>query len=98
MKIKITSGFFGIVCLFFCIQACSPAYVAVQPANPVVVRPVSPNQTYIWVDGDWIWSGRTRNYTWRNGYWRAPNHHHNYYGGSWKNNRRGHYWVRGRWH
>ncbi len=77
-------------------NACSPAYVRVQPAtySPTVI-PARPSANHIWVNDNWNWNGR--NYTQRNGYWIAPRRGRTYTQGYWQSNQRGHRWVSGRW-
>lgn len=53
-----------------------------SPADVVYERPVAPAPDYIWIEGDWVWSGGA--YTWRNGYWSMPH--------------RGRGWNSGHWH
>lgn len=77
--------------------SCGPTRYTVvdQPAVPVYQRPVAPGVGYVWVDGDWYWSGGR--YVYRNGYWARPRGHRVYTTGSWVNSGRGYYWKRGRW-
>jgi len=70
-------------------------YVETQPAEVVYTRPVSPGPGYVWVDGDWVWTGGR--YTYRNGYWRRGRPGRAWVGGSWNHTPRGYRWNRGHW-
>ena len=73
------------------LQSCGPAYIAIVPARPVIIRPVSPYVGAVWIDGDY----RGNNYS--PGYWGRPRHGRTYYAGEWKQGPRGNYWVHGKW-
>lgn len=70
-------------------------YVTERPAEVVYVRPAVPGAGYVWVDGDWYWSGGR--YAWRNGYWSHPRGGQGWIRGSWQHRGRGYYWQKGRW-
>jgi len=70
--------------------------VSEKPAEPVVAaRPVQPNPSYVWINGEWYRSGNT--YKYREGYWVTPRTGHSWVEGHWVQNRRGYYWVKGHW-
>ena len=71
------------------------AYVATQPDEVVYTRPAPPGDGYIWIDGDWYYSGGR--YIHRNGYWTHPRPGRTWYAGSWQHSNRGYHWQRGRW-
>ena len=70
-------------------------YVADQPAEVYYERPVSPGVDYVWVDGDWVWSGGT--YRWHNGYWTHRRGGRTWERGHWDHGARGYHWNRGHW-
>lgn len=71
-------------------------YVKVRPAAPVVVRTAAPRADYIWVEGEWVASGRT--YVWKPGYWVEPRKGYRWIPGHWVDRRgRGSYWIAGHW-
>lgn len=70
-------------------------WVSSQPGDVVYARSASPGADYIWIDGDWIWSGGA--YTWHEGRWDHPRAGHAWAGGHWENGSHGHRWHRGRW-
>ena len=71
-------------------------YVSVRPTAPAVVRPAAPRADYVWVDGEWVGSGR--NYVYREGYWAAPKKGFKWVPGHWADRRgRGSYWIPGHW-
>lgn len=78
-------------------NACSPAYVRVQPTYSPALIPVRPSANHTWVNGNWNWNSRNRSYTQQNGYWIAPRRGRTYTQGYWQTNQRGHRWVSGRW-
>ena len=51
---------------------CGPAYVAVgtRPEPPVYAWPLPPVPNYVWIEGEWVWSGGV--YVYRRGYWALP--------------------------
>jgi WXXGXW repeat (2 copies) len=84
--------------LLFSIYSCGPATITVtdRPAAPYGVRPGSPGIGYVWIDGDWYWSGGR--YVYRDGYWSRPRGHRVWHTGDWQRRGNGWYWRKGRWH
>jgi hypothetical protein len=70
-------------------------YVRVQPRASITVRPAAPRPNYIWVDGEWVRSGR--GYVYRQGYWVAPRASRVWIPGHWIRARRGWFWAPGYW-
>lgn len=93
-KLMIILGFVASAAVF---SSCGPSRYTVteQPAVPVYQRPASPGVGYVWVDGDWYWSGGR--YTYRNGYWARPRGHRVWTTGTWVRSGRGYYWRKGHW-
>jgi len=88
MLIAIASG--------FAITGCEvEGYVADQPADVYYERPVSPGADYVWIDGDWVWSGGT--YRWHNGHWGHARAGRTWERGHWEHGARGYHWNRGHW-
>lgn len=95
-KILSTAGILFFILLFM--AGCGPSYVVVgtRPVAPVYARPIAPGPNYIWVEGEWIRSGR--GYVYNRGYWAPPRaRYHRYIPGHWQQRRNGWFWVRGRW-
>ena len=79
-------------------NSCGPTRYTVseRPAAPVYERPVSPGAEYVWVDGDWRWSGGR--YVYNNGYWARPQGRHRaWVAGTWEQTGKGYYWRKGYW-
>lgn len=76
---------------------CGPARytVSAQPEVPYYERPAAPGAGYVWIDGDWYWSGGR--YVYRNGYWAHPRPHRVWQTGVWVHGGNGYYWRRGYW-
>jgi hypothetical protein len=74
---------------------CSAGYVAERPAEVNYVRPVSPGASYVWIGGEWEYSGN--NYHWRDGSWQQPREGHTWKSGYWENNKKGYKWHKGGW-
>ena len=74
---------------------CEAEYVSDQPADVVYSQGVAPGPDYIWIDGDWMWSGGR--YTWHNGHWDHRREGHTWERGSWNHTGRGYHWSRGHW-
>ncbi|HXB91359.1 MAG TPA: hypothetical protein VNU72_03685 [Puia sp.] len=71
-------------------------YVSDQPAAVVYSRPVAPGPDYVWIDGDWVWSGGT--YVWHEGRWDHAREGRVWVHGSWEHHgTRGYRWHRGYW-
>ncbi|MHB8839609.1 MAG: YXWGXW repeat-containing protein [Gemmatimonadaceae bacterium] len=72
-------------------------FVSAPPPPPRrEVRFAAPGPHYIWVDGHWAWRGNA--YVWVPGSWWARRPGYTKYSpGRWKHERRGWYWVGGRW-
>jgi len=91
----------GIICfaltLAFAEMGCTgEAYVTEQPADVVYTRPASPGDGYVWIEGDWYYSGG--HYVHRNGYWSRPRTGRTWVTGSWQHTSKGYRWQKGRWH
>ncbi len=78
-------------------NSCGPSRYTVteQPVAPVYERPVSPGAEYVWVDGDWRWSGGK--YVYSNGYWERPRANRTWTTGTWVQTNKGYYWRKGTW-
>lgn len=74
---------------------CAGGYVATQPADVVYTRPAAPGEGYVWIDGDWGWSGGT--YVWHEGHWGRPRAGRAWQRGSWQSGSHGYRWQRGHW-
>jgi hypothetical protein len=72
-------------------------YVQVGPPRPLLeVRAVAPGPGYVWLQGYHRWDGRT--YVWVPGYWQiAPRPRAVWVPGHWERDRRGWYFIDGRW-
>ena len=57
------------------------------PPDVRYARPVSPGPGYVWVSGDWEWSGGK--YHWQEGYWQQPRPGHTWKSGYWENDAKG---------
>lgn len=80
----------------FGLVSCEGSYVvSSRPEPPMYNRPISPGPDYVWIDGDWYYSGGE--YRWREGYWGRPRTNRVWISGSWEQRRNGWYWRRGRW-
>ena len=86
----------GIACCVG-LTACSVegGWVDSQPGDVTYVRPASPGADYVWVDGDWYWSGGV--YTWHEGHWSRPRSGRVWVGGTWEHGGHGYRWHRGHW-
>jgi len=88
----------SIVLTALTLDSCAPGRytVSAQPAVPVYERPARPGGNYVWVDGDWYWSGGR--YVYRNGYWARPKTHRVWVSGAWvRHSKGGYYWKKGYW-
>lgn len=70
-------------------------YVTEQPAEPVYVRPVAPGPGYVWIDGEWGYSGGR--YVYNHGYWSRPRAGYTWHHGYWDHGGHGYRWHRGGW-
>ena len=77
------------------VVGCEVEYVDQQPADVVYEQGTAPGVDYVWIDGDWVWSGGT--YVWRNGHWDHRREGHTWVKGSWSHGNRGYHWNRGHW-
>jgi hypothetical protein len=68
-------------------------HVNVRPITSVVVRPVAPRPTAIWIEPEWVWRGSRYEYI--NGYWANPRVGYRYSPGYWLKIKRGDLWVAG---
>jgi hypothetical protein len=74
---------------------CEAAWVSSQPADVAYEQGVAPGDGYIWIDGDWAWSGGA--YVWHAGHWGRPRAGHTWAAGHWEHGARGYRWHRGGW-
>ncbi|MHA4812412.1 YXWGXW repeat-containing protein [Flavitalea flava] len=83
-------------CLFIGSTGCSVegGVVETRPAEVVYSRPITPGPDYIWIDGDWRWSGGR--YVWHNGYW-GRHRGRTWQTGQWQSSGHGWRWQRGHW-
>ena len=83
--------------LVFIFFSCSePRFIiSTRLATPVVVRPVGSGGSYIWIEGEWFWNGRT--HAWRDGYWALPLSGYNWTPGHWRPRHHSWHWASGRW-
>jgi hypothetical protein len=77
------------------LSGCAAGVVARRPPDVVYVRSASPGPGYVWVSGDWVWSGGK--YRWREGYWHAAKPGRNWKSGYWEKDPNGYKWQKGRW-
>ena len=72
-------------------------YVRVGPPAPIVeTRTATPGPEYVWMQGVYHWDGRA--YVWEPGHWtRPPRDHARWVSGHWAHDRRGWFFVDGRW-
>jgi hypothetical protein len=83
------------ICLIGAAACSTEGYVTARPDDVVYARPVAPGPDYIWIDGDWVWSGGR--YTWHEGHWDHSRPGHVWHGGSWVSGGHGWHWNHGRW-
>ena len=70
--------------------------VTTRPEPPIYTRPIAPGADYIWIDGDWIYSGGR--YVWHEGHWDRSRPNRQWQPGSWQQRGNGYAWRRGGWH
>lgn len=78
------------------LNSCSAGYVAEVPIYVETTRPMPPNSSYIWIEGNWHWNNQTHIYYHEKGRWEAPYRVKNYKQGHWNQSNRGYKWVKGR--
>jgi len=80
-----------------CAEPAGRVYVRVGPPAPVIERvAVAPGPGYVWVPGYYRWDGRA--YLWVPGrYATPPRRHARWVPAHWVRERRGWYFVEGRW-
>ncbi len=74
--------------------------VKIKPMEPtiVVVRPDSPGNDHVWIDGHWKWNDTRSEYVWVDGHWDKPgNPNWKWVSGHWKKSRGGWKWIEGHW-
>ena len=89
-----------VICSFFGLAVAGVGctgeyYVTSQPADVVYERPASPGAGYVWIEGDWYWSGGR--YVHRNGHWGRARGGRTWVSGHWDRGPRGYHWVKGYW-
>ncbi|QBZ98578.1 YXWGXW repeat-containing protein [Flavobacterium sangjuense] len=89
IKLLLCMGF------FLLLNSCAVGYVESEPTYVAVSRPPQPSATYVWIEGNWVWTNN--NYVYRQGYWARPRPGRTYVSGYWRHEPRGYVWVKGRW-
>jgi len=77
------------------ISGCAAGYVTERPKDVTYVRPVSPGHGYVWVSGEWEYSGNR--YHWREGSWQRAREGKTWKPGYWEHNTKGYIWHKGGW-
>ena len=93
MKNLVAGIMVGLIIIAF--SSCAGELVAARPADVIYTRPVAPGPDYIWISGDWVWTGGT--YVWHEGYWDRPRTGKVWHEGRWEAHGNGWRWNRGRW-
>ena len=83
------------VATFSGLASCGPRVVPTRPPDVVYSRTHSPGPQYVWVSGDWIWSGGK--YHWREGYWAKRRSGRTWHEGYWESRHNGYRWHKGHW-
>ena len=92
---KIVYGLMSMIVMMSAYSCSSGHYVSARPETVIVTRPAQPRPNYVWVDGDYYWSGGR--YVARPGYWAAPRAGRTWRSGTWAQAKRGYVWHRGGW-
>lgn len=89
--------FSGLVPLLLPSTASARVYVRIGPPDPVIeVHNTPPSAHHVWIAGHHRWSHHR--YVWVPGHWAVvPRHRRVWRDGHWEHDRRGWYWVEGRW-
>lgn len=87
----------GLAVAVISLNSCLMGYVASEPAYVEYSRPVQPQSTYIWIDGDWGWNSQRQIYVQKSGYWEKPRPNQTYRAGSWQQTSKGKTWSKGSW-
>src|ERR1700743_3292361 len=98
MKSKVVKLAFLVMVIFAAgtTAASAQIYVSVRPAWHPVARPVAPSRNHVWIDEEW--ENRGGHYVAVGGHWAAPPHPgYVWIPGHWAHERRGDYWIAGRW-
>ena len=81
----------------FSFSFCSHHYVSKELSYREIERPSRLTNNSIWNNGDWRWNRTSQNYIHTEGRYMQPIRSRTFVNGYWKSNRRGSYWVNGRW-
>jgi WXXGXW repeat (2 copies) len=76
-------------------MGCEGEYVDEQPADVTYEQGVAPGPDYVWIDGDWVYSGGR--YSYQKGHWDHRREGHTYAKGSWSHTSHGYHWNKGHW-
>ena len=91
-----------IIC-FLCLstttlEAQQRVYVRMKPERQVVIlRPAAPKPDYVWIDDEWVWDTKVKQYVVIEGHWTEPKKGKLWLPGHWRDSRRGSYWIEGHW-
>lgn len=79
------------------LNSCLVGYVATEPTYVEYSRPARPNNTYVWIDGDYGWNYQRQVYVQKAGYWEKPRPNQTYKAGYWNQTPKGKSWSKGSW-
>jgi hypothetical protein len=69
--------------------------VGERPVDVMYDRPLAPGPDYIWISGEWVWSGGR--YAWHEGRWEKRHEGRVWHEGHWNQHGHGWRWERGHW-
>jgi hypothetical protein len=84
-----------IFCSMIAFAGCTVEYVNSQLSDVEDVRGVAPRPDYIWIGGDWVWSGSV--YAWHAGQWARGRAGKAWTRGHWEHGAWGYRWHRSNW-
>ena len=84
-----------IISALILLTSCAAGYVTDRPVDVVYERGLAPGPGYIWISGDWYWSGGR--YMWREGHWAPPRAGRTWNAGRWESSGKGWRWRKGHW-
>jgi len=85
----------SLAAILLALSACTAEVVASRPVDVLYVRPPAPGPDFIWVSGDWMWTGNT--YRWHEGHWDKRIEGRKWREGGWEAKGTGWKWRKGHW-
>lgn len=99
VKKTLMIGMLSLGFMLWSLGSSAQVVVRVKPVarKVVVVKPARPSAAHVWIDGQWKWNRKKKEYVWIKGHWVKRKAGKKWVPGHWQKVRRGYKWIPGHW-